>query len=131
MKRPVFFLIFILSLLPFFSIACSRNPNVRKQKHFTTGVGYLDAQKLDEASIEFRNAIEIDPAFAEAHYKLGLVYLKKAQWPRASQELSRAIDLQPANHSARIELTRLLIAAGGLQQAQEHLDWLLKQRPGP
>ena len=130
MKRPVFFLIFILSLLPFFSIACSRNPNVRKQKHFTTGVGYLDAQKLDEASIEFRNAIEIDPAFAEAHYKLGLVYLKKAQWPRASQELSRAIDLQPANHSARIELTRLLIAAGGLQQAQEHLDWLLKQRPG-
>ena len=129
MKRLVLLFTLILSIISFFSIGCSRNPNLLKQKHFGKGMRYVETEKLDEASIEFRNAIEIDPAYGEAHYQLGLVYLRKELWPQAGQELARAIDLQPANYSARIQLTGLLIGAGELQQAQEQADWLLKQLP--
>lgn len=118
----------LLALIPLFFMGCSRDPNVRKQKHFESGLHYIEKGKVDEAIIEFRNAVEIDPAYGEAHYHLGLVYLKRAQWPRASQELARAIELQPENYSARVELARLLIA-GSARQAQEQIDWLLKQRP--
>src|SRR5215470_13491044 len=118
----------ILSLIPFLSSGCSRDPNASKHRHFQNGLQDVERGKLDDATIEFRNAIEIDPAYGEAHYQLGLVYLHREQWSRANQELARAVDLQPANHAARIELARLLIAAGDLKQVQEQIDWLLKQR---
>ena len=77
MKLSVLLFTSILSFISFFSIACSRDPNVRKQRHFENGMRYVETKKLDEASIEFRNAINIDPAYGEAHHQLGLVYLRK------------------------------------------------------
>ena len=110
-------------------VGCSRDPNVRKHKYFESGQRYFEQGKLDEAAIEFRNAIGLDPAYAEAHYQLALVYLNQQQWPRAAQELARTTELQPANYSARAEMAKLLIAGGDLRQAQEQVDWLLHTRP--
>jgi len=119
------------ALLAFLAVlvSCSRDPNVRKQKFFENGQNYFQQGKLDEAAIEFRSALGVDPAFADAHYQLALVLLRKQQWSRANQELGRVLDLQPENYSAHFEIARLLIAAGDFPQAQEHVDWLLKTSP--
>src|SRR5208283_5386891 len=60
-------LILILTLIATGFTACSRDPNVRKQKYFHSGQRYFDKGKYPEAAIEFVNAIQIDPGYAEAH----------------------------------------------------------------
>ena len=126
--RALLFSLVLATITTFFA-GCTRDPNVRKHKYFARGQDYVQDDRLDAAAIEFRNAIGIDPAYAEAHYQLALVYLRTRQWPSASQELARVIDLQPENFKARAEFAKLLIAAGSLVPAQEQVDWLAKNYP--
>ena len=118
----------LLGIATFFA-GCSRDPNVRKQKYMDSGQRYADAGKLDEAAIEFRNALAVDANCADAHYRLASVYLKTQRWPRAAQELSRTIELQPENYAARVDFAQLLIASGDLEHAKEQLDWIIQARP--
>lgn len=118
-----------LTLIAVILTACSRDPNVRKQKYFHSGQRYFEKGKYREAGIEFVNAIKIDQNYADAHYQLAQTYLKIQQPLRAYQELVRTVELQPQNYSARIDMAGLLIAAGQLQLAQEQTDWLLQNRP--
>ena len=82
-----------------------------------------------EAAIEFTNAVQIDPNYADAHFQLAESYLHLQQRDRAYQELTRTVELRPEDYRARMELTTLLILARNFQEAQEQADLLLKKRP--
>jgi tetratricopeptide (TPR) repeat protein len=127
-KFPASYLPLVLVSISFF-FGCSRDPNVGKQKYFERGQRYFAAGKFDEAGIEFRNALAVDPAYADAHYQLARAFLYTQQWLRAGQELGRTLQLQPENYSARLDLAKLLIASGDLQPAKQQIDWLLQNRP--
>jgi len=116
-------------LIPALLTGCNRDPNVRKQKFLESGNRYRDKGKFREAAIQYANAIQVDPRFAEAHYQLGETYLKLKDYNRAYQELSRTVDLTPDNYPAHVELADLLIAARDLKQAQSHLDILRQKQP--
>jgi tetratricopeptide (TPR) repeat protein len=122
------FLIFGLAILGL-GTGCSRDPNVRKQKFLESGNRYRDKGKLREAAIQYSNAVQMDPRFAEAHYQLGETYLKLKDYNRAYAELSRTVDLTPTNYAAHLQLADLLIAAGDNKQARPHLDILREQQP--
>ena len=109
--------------------ACSRDPNARKQKYFESGQAYFAKAQFQEAAVEFLNAVQVDPNFADAHYKLAQSFVKTMQFGRAVQELQRTIEIQPANYPAHIDLANLLIAGGNLAQAQQQADLLLAQQP--
>lgn len=123
--RSVVLFILIALLL----VACSLDPNVRKQKYIDRGQSYFEKGKYPEAEIEFLNAVKIDQNDADAHYRLAKSYVKLERWPKAYDEFKRTIELQPQNYPARVDLTKLLIASGSLQQAQEQTDLLLQKRP--
>jgi tetratricopeptide (TPR) repeat protein len=121
---------------------CTRDPNVRKQKFLESGNRYRDQGKFREAAIQYSNAIQVDPRFAEAHYQLGETYLKLGDGGRAYQELNRTVDLNADNYHAHLDLANLLIAgarnADGtpsqnfqeyLKQARTHLDILREKQP--
>jgi cellulose synthase operon protein C len=122
----------VLGLMATILTACSRDPNIRKQKYFESGQRFFEKGKYREAIIQFGNAIQVDPRFEQAHYRLAESYLKIQEWQRAYQELSRTVELQPENYDARIDLANLLITGGrgeNLDQAQEHIDLLLTKQP--
>ena len=128
--RPVFRLSLILALIACSLVACTRDPNVRKQKYFESGQRYFERGKYQEAAIQFNNAIQTDPRFAQAHYQLALTYSRLHQWSRAFQELSRVLELQPNNYKAHIDIANLLIANQEFKQAKEqHLDLVTEQDP--
>src|SRR5271166_5256635 len=102
-------LILILTLIATGFTACSRDPNVRKQRYFHSGQRYFEKGKYREAGIEFVNAIKIDQNYADAHYQLAQTYLMIQQPLQAYQELVRTVELQPQNYSARIDMAGLLI----------------------
>src|ERR1700733_5762945 len=108
---------------------CNRDPNVRKQRFLESGNRYRDQDKIREAAIQYANALQLDPHFAEAHHQLGDAYIKLKNYYGAYTELTRAVDLAPDNYSAQVDLAGLLISGGGLKQAQPHLDLLRGRQP--
>jgi cellulose synthase operon protein C len=109
---------------------CTRDPNVRKQKFLESGNQYRDKGKLREASIQYLNAIQIDPRFAEGHYQLGEVCLKLKDYNCAAQQLFRTVELTPENYPAQLDLANLLIVFHQLKDAQPHLEILRSEQPG-
>src|SRR5437588_12091287 len=92
-------------------LACSRDPNVRKQKYLESGNRYFAQGKYHEAAIEYLNAVRIDPQFAKAHYLLAKTSIRLGAWPDAYRELQRTVEIDPGNLEAQVELGNLLIAA--------------------
>ncbi|HEX4486353.1 MAG TPA: tetratricopeptide repeat protein [Terriglobales bacterium] len=121
--RPILFL--LLALVA----ACSRDPNVRKQKYFASGKEYFERGDFRSAAIQFSNAAQIDPQFAEAHYQLARAYLNQKQWTPAFLELGRSVELQPDNYAAHADMATLLIASEQLNVAAEHTKLLLEKQP--
>ena len=68
--------------------------------------------RRDEALAEFREAIRIDPAYAQAHNNLGAVLQALGRTAEALDHFRRAVTLRPDNFDARVNLARLLSSEG-------------------
>ncbi len=73
----------LVSLLVVILSGCSLDPQKGKIKYLESGKRYLKAGKYQEASIQFRNAIKLDPRFAEGYYQLAQADLSLKQWSAA------------------------------------------------
>jgi cellulose synthase operon protein C len=137
-RRVIVPLLLACSLLAALLTGCSRDPNVRKQKYFESGEKYFADGKYREALIQYSNAVQIDPRFAQAHFQLSQTYLRLGDNNRAFQELNRTVELAPDNYRARTDLANLLVTVrnpdgspvvDALKQAKTHLDILRDKLP--
>ncbi|MGD0757367.1 MAG: tetratricopeptide repeat protein, partial [Candidatus Sulfotelmatobacter sp.] len=133
MRRfPALGSVLLCFLLTVLWTGCSRDPNVKKQKYLESGQRYFDQQRYREAAIQFGNAVQVDPQFAQAHYRLGETLLKLQDLNHAYGELSRAVELDPNIYAAHAELANLLVSSRqpeALKQAKIHLDLLREKQP--
>src|SRR5687767_14949764 len=101
---------FVLSLaLGFLVLGCTQDPNVKKQQYLERGAKYHAEGKHNEAIIQFKNALQIDPKFVPAALALGRAYRAKSWSTDAGRELRRATELDPANLDARLELGQIYL----------------------
>jgi tetratricopeptide (TPR) repeat protein len=133
MRRfPALGSVLLCFLLTLMWTGCSRDPNVKKQKYLESGQHYFDQQRYREAAIQFGNAVQVDPQFAQAHYRLGETLLKLQDLNHAYGELSRAVELDPNIYAAQADLANLLVSSRqpeALKQAKIHLDLLREKQP--
>ena len=139
MSRSVLFrLLLSWSVVAILFTGCSRDPNARKQKYFDSGEKYFAEGKYREAVIQYSNAVQIDPRFAQGHDHLAQAYLKLGDTQRAYSELSRTVELSPDNYRAHIDLANLLTGARRpdgsafpeyVTQAKPHLDLIREKQP--
>ena len=108
---------------------CHRDPNVRKQKYFESGVRYEKKGELREAAIQFQNALRFDKNYAAAHYELAKTYTALNMPLQAYPELQHTVDLEPNNLKARIDLGNLLVAGKQPSLAAEQAKAVLAQQP--
>lgn len=118
-----------VAVLAVFTLGCSRDPNVRKQKYMESGKKYFEDGKYREASIQFSNALQIDRRDATAHYELAKTLVKLQSWNNAYRELSITVDLQPDNYPAQLDLGYMLLAGRDPKRAQEKATLILQQQP--
>lgn len=95
--------VFFLALLCALTLACS-NPEQEKAQHVTRGEALLKDKKYEEASLEFRNAIQIDPNMGNAHWGLAQAYEGLQRIPEAAESLRKAIEVDPNHLEARVRL---------------------------
>ena len=108
---------------------CHRDPNVRKQKYYESGMRYEKKGEFREAAIQFQNALRFDKNYAAAHYELAKTYTSLNMPLQAYPELQRTVDLQPNNLQARIDLGNLLVLGRQPGQAAEQANAVLAQQP--
>ncbi|HEX8130854.1 MAG TPA: tetratricopeptide repeat protein [Pyrinomonadaceae bacterium] len=109
-------LAFVVAACAFAAVACS-NPEKAKAEHVQRGEAYLTEKKFQEASLEFRNAVQIDDKLAQAHWGLARAYEGMEQFSQAFEEMRRAVELDANNLDARVRLGNYYVL--GYQQSKD------------
>ena len=96
--------VFCLLLAAVVFLAGCTNPEKAKAEHVERGEAYLKDSKFQEASLEFRNAIQIDEQLAPAHWGLARAFEGLERFPEMIDELRKTVTLDKANAEARVKL---------------------------
>jgi tetratricopeptide (TPR) repeat protein len=86
-------------------------------------------QPLDDAVRLLQQAVQINPADAEAQLQLGLALAQQEQTEPALQSFSRAVQLNPSNAEARRVLGDALVDQGNPNAAIQQFDSALDANP--
>src|SRR5574338_696495 len=90
-------ILFCLLLAAVISLAGCANPEKAKAEHVKKGEAYLTDSKFQEASLEFRNAIQIDDKLASAHWGLARAFEGLERFPEMIDELRKTVTLDKDN----------------------------------
>jgi tetratricopeptide (TPR) repeat protein len=122
----------IATVLIFMSLmlcSCSGDPQNAKVKYLAAGQNYMKKGQYGDATIEFRNALRLDPRFVEAYYQLAQADAAQHTWSGAYAALEKTIELDPNRLDARLDRGRLYLAAKEFGKAEEDANLILKQDP--
>ena len=75
--------------------ACG-SEETKRARFFDKGKALFEAGDYVKARLEFKNALQIDPKFAEAYYMLGMTELKEGNVKQAYGLFVKTVELDPA-----------------------------------
>ena len=94
-----------------------------------SGEDYVEKGQNDEAVIEFKNVLQINPEYAGAHEALSLAYLETQKPREAYWEMSETVRLDPKNIEARLRYGTVSSAIGEHDLALEQAEAVLAMDP--
>jgi tetratricopeptide (TPR) repeat protein len=83
------------------------------------------AGDVEQALVEYRKAVQVEPGLAAAHYSLGTLLGKKGDFAEAITHLQRGIASDPTSPEAFDVLATALLAQGRTDEALAALDRVL------
>jgi len=95
--------------------------------NFSYGWRLYLARDYDQAIIQLRSTLEMDPNFVLAHLVLGQTYEEKGQFDLALRELKQATSLSPNSPLMLAALGRAYAVVGDHDNAEKILGQLTKQ----
>jgi tetratricopeptide (TPR) repeat protein len=104
---------------------CSRNP----EKYLASGDKYFKAGQFNEAILQYRNAVQLNPRLAKAHFQLAQAFLAMQSFQPAYKELQRTVDLEPGNAEAQLQFASILIASKKFDEAKVAAEKVLATAP--
>ncbi|ARV60369.1 hypothetical protein BZZ01_18600 [Nostocales cyanobacterium HT-58-2] len=97
--------------------------------HFWLGKALQDQGKLEDAIVEYRQAVYLDASHVEAHYNLGAVLSKQGKLEEAIAEYRQVLRLDPRDADAHNKLGIALYKQGKLEEAIEQYRQALHFNP--
>jgi tetratricopeptide (TPR) repeat protein len=110
-------------------LAACAGSHERYMSHVERGKRYLAEDNIEKASVEFRNALQIEPKNPECLYLNGTLAEQRGNVREAVGLYQAAIDLKPAGEQPRAALARLLVLGGASQRALEVIGPGLIEHP--
>ena len=93
------------------------------------GENYVESAQPEEAIIEFKNVLQLEPENATAHEALSLAYLKVAKPREAYWEMSETVRLDPDNVDARLRYGTVSAAIRDFDLSAEQAEAVLRVDP--
>ena len=97
--------------------------------HFDYGSALQKEGKLDEASEQYKLALQFDPKYAAAHMNLGATLSGQAKFDAAVPHMETAVQLQPNNGDFRLMYANLLQRVGRNDDAAFHFEAGTRLKP--
>jgi tetratricopeptide (TPR) repeat protein len=98
--------------------------------HTVLGYALADEGRVDEAMGHYREALAVQPNFAEAHNSLAIALARQGRFDEAIPEFKAAVDLAPAAPLTHYDLGFALAANGRLGEAIAQYSEAIRQDPG-
>jgi tetratricopeptide (TPR) repeat protein len=112
--------VLLACIVALLAASCS-NPEKAKAGYVRSGEEHLQKREWQEASIEFRNALQLDDNLAAAHWGLAQAYEQLGRGAEYIEELQRTVKLDPNNVQARLRLANAYLFAFARQKNPELL----------
>jgi tetratricopeptide (TPR) repeat protein len=112
-------------------VACSGcTKEIRKARHLSRGNSDFQAQKFDQAEIEYLKVLQLSPLQPDAVRNLAIIYQDQGKFVHAHYFLSKAIQSQPDDPKIRLKLAMNELALGDSRKAVEDARLVLAKQPG-
>jgi protein O-mannosyl-transferase len=111
-----------------FAATVERNPECWLA-HNNLGVLCFESGRRDDATSQYRKALEVDPKSAETHDNLGLLYAGRGQLDDAIGEFRKAMELDPRNFKSHNNLGNLYARRGKFDDALREYRKALEIKP--
>jgi tetratricopeptide (TPR) repeat protein len=96
--------------------------------HFYNGTSYLRSGKIEEAVIQFNEALRLKPNYAKAHYNLGIALEKQNKSAKAMKHYIKAIQIKQNYAKAHNNLGCVLFSLDRIEEAITHFRIALKSK---
>jgi tetratricopeptide (TPR) repeat protein len=103
-------------------------PNAAKP-HFDYGSALQKEGKIDEASEQYKLALQFDPKYAAAHMNLGATLSGQAKFDAAAQHMETAVKLQPNDGDFHLIYANLLQRIGRNDDAASQFEAGTRLKP--
>jgi tetratricopeptide (TPR) repeat protein len=90
---------------------------------------YAADGRVDDAIVQLRRAVALDPASADGHYELGTLLLGRRRLDEAAVSLERAVALKPEWSESHTNLGAVWFLRGDLSAAMRSFDEALRRDP--
>lgn len=108
--------------------ACS-GPEEKKARFFEKGQELYEQGDYVKAALEYKNALQIDPKWAEAYYMLGKSEGALGKLRASMGRFAKVIELEPEHWGAHLEQGRFFLAAKEFDLAQQKAELVLATEP--
>ena len=88
--------------------------------HNNLGMALAEQNRIDEAIVEFREVLQIDPQDADGHHNLGNALARKGRLGEAVEQFHEALRIHPGHAKAHYDLANALARQGELDTAVVH-----------
>jgi tetratricopeptide (TPR) repeat protein len=97
--------------------------------HYNLALLLARTDRLDEAVIEYRKALERDPMHGDARINLAAVLARQGRLDRAGAELKTLLERDPENAAARTNLGLVLLQQGQAAAARRQFEEAIRLDP--
>jgi tetratricopeptide (TPR) repeat protein len=109
------------------AVRCGYNED--DQLYFNLGMALAELGRSENAVAAMERAVALDPRNAENHFGLGLAAASAGRMDLALSALTKAVVVDPRHWDARLELARIELDQGRLEDARVQLEAVQKGAP--
>ncbi len=130
MKMPLLHrLLPLLAAMLFIGFGSGCSPTAKKSNHLADADRHYAAGQYDQAEIEYKNVLQIEPTNAKAIGQLGRIYFEQTRVIVARSFLKKASELDPTDLDLQIKLGLIDLAFRDFAAAKVKAELVLDKAP--
>lgn len=119
---------FIVCMTVLGAMACA-SESEKRDAHFEKGTAYARDGHAVEALLEYKNSVQIDPAFIKGWYQIAGLSIEQGDFKEAFRGYSKVVERNPDHGDAHFNLAMLYMLAKKKLEARDHIDKALGLDP--